>query len=91
MQPCRIHKRYFAHPDDTNAGFVADGFHTFVEFIGDTEKERAVDFIYFDSLRYDQFFFFMVDFALVRQIELLFGNRDMRYFAHSFHKEYQGQ
>ena len=33
----------------------------------------------------------MVDFALVRQIELIFGNRDMRYFAHSFHKEYQGQ
>ncbi len=42
-----VDKRHFTHPDDAHFGFLAGGgAHQFLEFGGDAEEERAVDFIY---------------------------------------------
>ena len=45
-----VDEGHLAHAQDSHAGLAAHGLtHEFVEFCGDSEKERAVDFIYLHS------------------------------------------
>ena len=63
----RVDERNFPHTNDTNQRFISQDTHLFVEFIGNTEEKRPVDFIYFDPF-FERELLFRQRFRLIRTL-----------------------
>ena len=84
MHRRRIHKRNFAHTDDSYRIFLAGYMtHDIIEAVGDTEEIRTVNLIYLYAFRNGEVLKVQIAFCIFVRVYLIMESADLGLFVGS--------